>query len=408
MKKIICSVTFVFAATSAFAELPILGWYGIPHDKVTVGLYRQTKDAGFTHLMQNAPDRETALKLLDCARDVGIRLLLVSPCLSGDKLEDNVRAFKDHPGLGLYYLRDEPSVAQMPPIGATAKRIMAIDSVHPCYVNWFGGIETFENPSRWFGAPDLRKYIESSLKYIPVQLMSFDTYPIRIPDPKHVLKSPFRTMKGAEIKPIWFETLELVREFSRARKIPFWAFSRASAGPHSTYVYPTATVASMKLQQYANLAYGAQGLQYFTFWGHGKNGEAPMYDGLETYVMDRVRVVNAEIRARSFVFEGADAADVWHAGSPLPPGTRPLPKDGLPSGAKSLEVDGGVIVSRLVNGAHEYLMVVNRELFREVVLKLVLSDGAMRVRTDGKITPAAQHLGEYVLLPGDAEIFQIR
>ena len=397
MKKIICSVTFAFAATSAFAELPILGWSGIPHDKVTVGLYRQAKDAGFTHLMQNAPDRETALKLLDCARDAGIRLLLVSPCLSGEKLEENVRAFKDHPGLGLYYLRDEPSVAQMPPIGATAKRIMAIDSVHPCYVNWFGGIEAFENPSRWYGAPDLRTYIEASLKDIPVQLMSFDTYPIRIPDPNHALKSPFRTMKGAEIKPIWFETLELVREFSRARKIPFWAFSLATAHPHGTYTYPTATVASMKLQQYANLAYGAQGLQYFTFWGSAKNGEAPMKDGLETYVMDR-----------SFVFEGADAADVWHAGSPLPPGTHPLPKCGLPQGVLSLEADGGMIVSHLVNGSHEYLMVVNRELFRELVVKTRLSGDVMRVRADGKVTPAAQHLGEYVLLPGEAEIFQIR
>ena len=408
MKKIICSVTFAFAATSAFAELPILGWYGIPHDKVTVGLYRQAKDAGFTHLMQNAPDRETALKLLDCARDAGIRLLLVSPCLSGEKLEENVRAFKDHPGLGLYYLRDEPSVAQMPPIGATAKRIMAIDSVHPCYVNWFGGIEAFENPSRWYGAPDLRTYIEASLKDIPVQLMSFDTYAVRNPDPNHALQSAYRTMKGAEIKPIWFETLELVREFSRARKIPFWAFSLATAHPHGTYTYPTATVASMKLQQYANLAYGAQGLQYFTFWGSAKNGEAPMQDGLETYVMDRVRAVNAEIRARSFVFEGADAADVWHAGSPLPPGTHPLPKCGLPQGVLSLEADGGMIVSHLVNGSHEYLMVVNRELFRELVVKTRLSGDVMRVRADGKVTPAAQHLGEYVLLPGEAEIFQIR
>ena len=408
MKKMLCAAALAWAASAACAELPILGWHGIPHDRVTPGLYKQARDAGFTHLMQTAPDRETALRLLDLARDAGIRLLLNSPCLSGEMLEESVRAFKDHPGLGLYCLRDEPNVAQMPTIGALAKRIMAMDPVHPCYLNWFGGIEPFENPARWYGAPDLRAYIEASLREIPVRLMSFDTYPIRIPDPNHVIKGPFRTMKGAEIKPVWFETLELVREFSRARKIPFWAFALATAHPHSAYVYPTATVASMKLQQYANLAYGAQGLQYFTFWGIAKDGEAPVQDGRETYVMDRVRAVNAELQARAFVFAGADAAGVWHAGAPLPPGTRPLPKAGLPRGVLSLEADGGVIVSHLVNGAHEYLMVVSRELFREVAVKAALSAGVMRVRPDGRTAPAAQHLGEYVLSPGEAEIFRIR
>ena len=53
-------------------------------------------------------------------------------------------------------------------------------------------------------------------------------------------------------------------------------------------------------------------------------------------------------------------------------------------------------------------MVVSRELFREVAVKAALSAGVMRVRPDGRTAPAAQHLGEYVLSPGEAEIFRIR
>ena len=40
------------------AELTILGWYGIPEDKVTIERYQEAREAGFTALMQRASNAE--------------------------------------------------------------------------------------------------------------------------------------------------------------------------------------------------------------------------------------------------------------------------------------------------------------------------------------------------------------
>ena len=49
------------------AELPILGWYGIPEDKVTVERYQEAREAGFTALMQRASNAEKMRGFLNLA-----------------------------------------------------------------------------------------------------------------------------------------------------------------------------------------------------------------------------------------------------------------------------------------------------------------------------------------------------
>jgi hypothetical protein len=117
--------------------IAILGWHGIPYDEVTRARYDQARDAGFTHMMQWAPDVIGVLKVLDCARDAGIKLLIHSPCIEGDNPEIGVRTIKNHPALAMYHLRDEPVAKDLPAIGAIARKIMAEDPKHPCYMNWW-------------------------------------------------------------------------------------------------------------------------------------------------------------------------------------------------------------------------------------------------------------------------------
>lgn len=415
MRKMLVVVGCV-AWAAVGAELPILGWWGVPFEKVTVERYRQAKDAGFTHLMQWAPDLDGSVKALDAARAAGIRLLLHSPCIEGEHPETAVRVLRNHPGLGLYHLTDEPVAAKLPALGVRAKRIMAEDPVHPCYLNWCGVVGM--DPMVWYGTPDYRSYIAISRREVPIPMISFDKYPV-FADAAKVGPLPFRRTADTCLKTNWYETLEIVRDVSRREKVPFWAFALSTSHKiggnayfPSGHAYPAATVGGMKLQQYSNLAYGAQGLQYFTYWGFGKSDmnfhDAPMtLAGEETFVMDRVRAVNAELQARAFVFVGADAKEVWHAGKSIPPSTRPLPKDGLPKGVLSLALDGRAVVSHLVNGRTSYLMVVGGELHREVTLKIRLADGVLRVRTDGTCVPAKRHAEEYVLSTGDAEIFKL-
>ena len=407
------AIAFAFANS---AELPILGWYGMPFEKVTVGQYKLAKDEGFTHLMQWAPDVNGAIKVLDCAEKAGIKLLLQSPCIEGEHPEIAVRQVKNHPGLGLYHLCDEPVAKRLSEIGMRAKAIMAEDPTHPCYMNWCGVVG--KDPMIWYGTSDFRSYIALSRKEVPIPLISFDKYPLYA-DADILGAAPFRNYAATCMKTNWFETLEIVREVSRREKVPFWAFSLSTCHTikSNTYfpngnAFPTATVGGMKLQQYANLAYGAQGLQYFTYWGFGERErnfhDSPMtFDGKETFVMDRLRQVNAELQSRAFVFLGADAKDVWHSGKTIPSSTRPLPKNHFPKNVKRLDFDGAAIISHLVNGSHEYLMIVSAELHRDLTMKASFSHGVRRILTDGRILPACVHADEYVLATGETEIFEL-
>ena len=80
-------------------------------------------------------------------------------------------------------------------------------------------------------------------------MVSFDNYPV--------------TNEG--VRQLWYENLMIIAEESEKAGLPFWAF--AMSVPH--WNYPVPTLASLRMQMYTNLAYGAQGLQYFTYWTPG-------------------------------------------------------------------------------------------------------------------------------------------
>src|SRR5437868_3488260 len=71
--------------------------------------------------------------------------------------------------------------------------------------------------------------------------------------------------------------------------------------------YPIPTIEQLRVQVFSDLAYGAQGIQYFTYWTSKSDTwnfhEAPIdVSGKRTAVYDRVKQMNAEIRALSPVF----------------------------------------------------------------------------------------------------------
>src|SRR5690606_19727717 len=132
---------------------------------------------------------------------------------------------------------------------------------------------------------------------------------------------------------------------SKKSGLPFWAF--ALSVPHGPYPVPTA--GEIRLQMYSNLAYGAQALQYFTYWTPGINSSwdfhnAPIgLDGKRTEVYDRIKQINSEIQNLSGVFVNARLVSVAHTGARIPSGTRRIDK--LPAPFKVLETgDNGAVV----------------------------------------------------------------
>jgi len=238
------------------------------------------------------------------------------------------------------------------------------------------------------------KHVELFLKEVPVPFISFDHYPV-------VEDNGVRTLRSG-----WYKNLEIIADASRKSGPPFWAFALAIA--HTPYPIPT--IAELRLQMFSNLAYGAQALQYFTYWHPGDNTpwdfhDSPInLDGSRTIVYDRIKQVNQEIHSLSGVFMGAELISVWHTGSEIPDGTRPVDK--LPEQIQSLNTgEGNAIVSILKNQGKQFLIIVNRDFQAPLSFDMKTDNRVRKVMKNGTFAPAGSSSGTEVVEPGDMRIF---
>ena len=398
-------VAFCAAALAVRADdLPIVAWneWGIPLKEISVARYREAREAGFTHLVQRfygSPQEtvERVVRALDCAEGAGLKLFVRCDLLSNSP-ETLVPVIRNHPALAMYCVKDEPRSSEFAKVGEVMRRIKAMDPYHPCYVNWFGILCMPDGSWHWSDLEDFPEFARQAKAVMPLELVSFDSYPI------------IETNGTCVIKPKWFGKLEFMRKFSTDENLPYWGFALSTAhwnGPRNNYPIPTA--AHLKLQQYANLAHGAQGLQYFTYWTPRYDTNAcfrlgPIsWEGKRTFMYDRVREVNAELQARADVFLGARVVDLGHTGE-LPIGTKRL--DSLPKFVHSFDCrERPAILSYLKNGRRDIFMVVNRDLDREFAFAAGFAAGTRQVRKDGTRgeVPAKS---TFRIEPGGAAIFE--
>jgi hypothetical protein len=163
---------------------------------------------------------------------------------------------------------------------------------------------------------------------------------------------------------------------------------------------------------YSNLAYGAQALQYFTYWTPPASGNDNFHDGPiaangeRTVVYDRIKQVNAEIQHYAGVFLGAQVISVAHTGAQIPAGTSSLSQ--LPEKVNELDTgENGAVVSLLENGGKQFLVIVNRDNQNPMNLRVVVGNGVKRVLKDGSLAPINAGTHEYETDAGDVIIFQI-
>lgn len=370
------------------AQMPIIAWYGIRANEATVERFKELKEAGFTINFSEYSTMEEVETALDAANKVGIQLIIACPELRKEP-EKTVRRFMKHPAVAGYFLRDEPVVADFAALAAWAKRIQAVDNSKFCYLNLFptGG----EEHLKFLGVQNYREYVSRFNKEVPLPFLSFDHYPV---------------LGDNVLKAEWYENLE---EFSdEAAKVgkDFWAFALATKhGP-----YPIPTQASLRLQLYSDLVYGAQGLQYFTYWTpagdsfydyqHGPIG----LDGKRTEIYDLVKEMNAEIKSIAGIFLGAKILSVRHTGSVIPRGTKRLTN--LPEKVKVLDTHGyGAIVSLIENGDKKYLTIVNRSLKDTMEFTFYADPSVKRVLKDGSLVQADTYTATLMISPGDILIY---
>ena len=372
-------------------EIPILAWYSIPASETTVERYLEMKESGITYQFHGYPNADAMQKALDVAQKTGIKMVVSCPELKTD-VEKTVRRFMNHPAVVGYHLQDEPSISQLKGLGEWGRQIKSIDKKNFCYVNLFPN----HADSIQLGTKDYMEYVREYIKQLPVQFVSFDYYPI---------------MKD-RISKTWYQNLEQVAGESTKAGLPFWAFV-LTTNYDENHVTPQ-TLAAMRLQVYSDLAYGAQGIQYFTYWsatsvnapsGEDQRGAPISATGKRSVVYDRIKLMSQEIKALSGVFLGSKVVSVRHTGKGMiPQGTIRLTS--LPNAIKVLDTGGApALVSVLENGENSFLVVVNKDFLSSINVTVFGDDSVKKVLKDGTVVPASVYENSMELDPGDAEIF---
>ena len=361
-------------SSSTEGEFPIIAWTGIKADE-SQAKFPVMKAAGINIYLGWYDDLETLLGVMDAAQATGVKMITSSKNISSDTRQV-VEALMKHPALYAYHLKDEPEVNDLPALGDLVRQIKSIDSYHPCYINLY--------PNWAWGKELYADNVKSFIEQVPVPFLSFDNYPIV-------------SINGAPsiVRPDWYQNLEEISAIAKEHNMPFWAFALAlSHRLDETHFYQIPTLGELRLQIFSNLAYGAQAIQYFTYWG--------IQQDKPTVVYDLVKTVNQEVQQLANIFLGATVISVSHTGSQLPQGTKRL--DNLPVTIKSLNTsDGGAVVSVLEKGENQYLVIVNKDYRNTMNLSVETDRSVNRVLKDGSVvTPNGTAL---LVQPGDMVVY---
>ncbi len=368
-------------------RFPILAWHSIlPAEELTKKRFEELAECGFNLSLSSVWgwDKATMLKSMDSCRGTGVQQILPGSIL------DVAPEFKDNDMVACWYLKDEPNYSEYADLRAYKDRVRAIDDTHQLYLNLF---PTYASETQ-LGINDYSKYVQKYADTIGLGIISYDHYPIKVSS-KNV----------TSLRTDYYENLQRVSAICRATNQPLWAFCCST----SHYGYSVTEKWMMRLQVFSDLAYGAQCIQYFTYWlPTGWEGPAPIgADGKRTEVYDLVKTLNQEVRNLTPIFLGAKVVQVGHIGSSIPLGAAEFKK--RPECFSTIKASGtGCLVSHLKNGDNEYLMLVNHSITNSQSVRLVKSSGVSynihQVTPEGELTET--NLGNFTIKVGDYLLFQ--
>lgn len=399
LHKTLLLLPFLFSpfliATKAVDEMPIIAFHGVPDWKTAEEHFRIFSECGFTVSLYPYPSLDMLVKACRYADKYGVKILGKCPEMVSNPLLA-ARALRQEKGFFGYYIQDEPNVPDIRQRQQEIERLLSTDSTHVFYIN----LHPYYHDS-WV-QPTLKvktypEYLRAASATSCKQL-SFDFYPIMT----------------SGIRPTWYHNLEMVRQESLASGKPFWGFvlsvSHDVPFTPNTY-YPIPTMGALRLQVYSNLAYGAQAIQYFTYW-NPKEGEgfhyhdAPIsHDGKKTKTYALVQEMNRELKTVSKLFYEAKVLSVHHLGA-IPEGaTR---QEQMPVNIRSLKIVGrqGAIISQIEKDNYQYLAIVNKSHEQRLTVRIKAKNSIPNHIT--KTLQAEKMKESYTVQPGDILLFRLK
>lgn len=341
------------AVTNAADDFLISYWWGPPATDQSMALIA---DANF-----NLAVCEEGRAALDLAQKHGLKVLINDPRITAKRANDAgfaeglatvVQDYSDHPALWGYFITDEPSASQFENLAAIHRELLKHDASRVPFINLF---PTYASPQQ-LGTDTYEQHVDAFMRTVKPKVLSYDHYAL---------------MQNG-IRPDYFENLEIIRRAGLKYNTPF-VYVLLSV-PHFSYRDPSES--DLRWQINTALAYGAQGIVYFTYVSPPETkdfegwGEAIVTgDGKPTPRYEQVKRINAEVRTLGKVLTTLTSTAVYHT-EPVPQGATGLPATDLVS-----SVTGGELVVGHFRNAQgrRYILFANRNPQADVEVSITFS-----------------------------------
>lgn len=271
MKYLFVMVMLVFAAGGTMGEneerhtsglldeFIIMAYSGPPPEETTLERYREIAEAGIDYLVPGNGifDRESNLKVMELAQQVGIKIIPVDMRMMPFALKPDVevdeevirqvaRDYKDHPVMAGYVVKDEPDANTFPALKTISDILRDEDPAHEPLVNLFPNYATIHQ----LGVDNYPAYMRKYIETVEPGLLSYDSYPLRL--------------DGETIYDDWYGNLEIARKEALEAGIPFLVFMQSEGIKEEGLRVPNRS--EILWQASTALAYGAQGVGWFCYW----------------------------------------------------------------------------------------------------------------------------------------------
>lgn len=374
--------------------------------------YQELWDCGFTITQGTAWPGVDKAFLFDGQEVNGVKINLREGtelsmiCKAGlsnySEIQSTVSSAKSSDRLGGWFIMDEPHRKHFPQMTQKVNWIREFDTEHILY----GNLLNISTDMSAIGFTSYDEYVHTFMREVGTGFISYDYYPVR----------QYDDTKEIYIEPDFFNNLEIVSKLAKYYHTSFWAFAHSVASNcgKAGVSYPTPEENHMRVQIFGNLAYGAQGVQYFTYKCPNPYDGYTYYDAPidvnneKTPVWYMVQNINRDIHALTWVFLGAEFLWAGHTNAETPVGCTRLTKDMLPDGINSVTSDGqGVCVSLLKNGKNLFMMVLNGDIHNAQKVTVEKEIAVKRVLMDGTTEAEAAGAKEYELTPGHFVLYLV-
>jgi hypothetical protein len=300
-------------------------------------------------------------------------------------------------GLHLY---DEPSRDLFGIVGYTREALQRLAPDKLPYVNVWPSYASISA----LGTSTYEEYLRLYLSEVAPPLLCFDHYPL---------------LERTEITSDYFYNWAVIRRYALQAGIPSWVFIQsADFGGEEANISKRRrpNEAEILWQINVSLAYGAKGIQYFTYWTPAAThfGEALVSrDGVLTPLYNYAKRANNYSRVVGKVLLPLTSDSVAHANEePLPHGATAFKADGYVTSTSGSPVILGKF-RKPAGGTDRYLLAANRSFANEAETKITLSSSVNKVleldSQTGTFASVAQQ-GTLVLrmAPGEARLYLLR